>query len=383
MTGGVIGASPLALFRAELLSDRIPGPPTEPIDCSRNEFLHPHPILGRSGWPSLDPASICRYQPNPRLVAQLATRFDCDPAMLRVHNGAEAALKTIFAALARIENATLLLPQPGWEYHDTLAERYGLRTEFYRYLDEGDARVLDVADLERRIDRLECPAVLIVSPSNPLGARVGDDQLQALARQVSGKGYCIVDQAYFGFAGPATNDWSVGEALDGLPGTILVRTLSKYYGIPGVRVGFTAAHPSVHGQFGIDPDYLGFNIFADEFAVSCLEAHDEFERIAATVVGQRDALAAGLSRIPGFQPFRSDANFLLVRTPGPGYAPWLDQHGVRVRTFTSELADCVRITVPPEPHVRWILEASESFDPGPSGHPVPTRVEQDRPCMHS
>lgn len=383
MTEGARSDDQVALVRGELLADRIPDPLVAPIDCSRNEFLHPHPILGRSLWPQLDAASICRYQPSPRLLAQLAERFDCEPEVLRVHNGAEAALKSIFGALARMDNATLLLPQPGWEYHDALATRYGLRTEFYRYLDGGDARVLDIADLQRRIDRLECPVVLIVSPSNPLGTRVGDDVLQALARQVSGKGYCIVDQAYFGFADSPNNDWAVGEVLDAMPGTILVRTLSKYYGIPGVRVGFTAAHPSVHQQFGIEPDYLGFNVFADEFAVSCLEAHDEFERIAATVVRQRDALAAGLSAIPGFQPFRSEANFLLVRTPGPGYAPWLAQHGVRVRTFTSELADCVRITVPPEADVRRILEASESFDPGLGGHPAPETAEQGRACTHN
>ena len=101
------------------------------------------------------------------------------------------------------------------------------------------------------------------------------------------------------------------------------------------------------------------------------------------MVRQRDALAAGLSVIPGFQPFRSEANFLLVRTPSPEYAPWLAQHGVRVRTFTSELADCVRITVPPEADVRRILEASESFDPGLSGHPAPETAEQGRVCTHS
>jgi histidinol-phosphate aminotransferase len=218
-----------------------------------------------------------------------------------------------------------------------------------------------------------------VSPSNPLGSRVDDEVLRSLAQQVSATGYCIVDQAYFGFAGVSA-DWSVGEALDALPRTILVRTLSKYYGIPAVRVGFTAAHPDVHRRFGLEPDYLGFDVLADELAVRCLQAHDEFERIAAAVVRQRDALAEGLSAIRGFQPFRSEANFLLVRTPDAGYAPWLARHGVRVRTFDSELADCVRITVPPEEHVRRILDASESYAAGGSAALPAPRTEERRPC---
>lgn len=383
ITDDVGSEIPLRRVGAEPLPRRVADPSLGRIDCSRNEFLHPHPVLGASPWPPLDPSRICRYQPEPRLLVELAKRFDCEPEVLRVHNGAEAALKAIFAAVARIENATLLLPSPGWEYHDTLATRYGLRTESYHYLEDGDARVLDSGDLQRRIDGLECPVVLIVSPSNPLGARVGDDDVATLARQVAGKGLCIIDQAYFGFADAPNNDWSVGETLDRLPGTILVRTLSKYYGIPGVRVGFTAAHPSVHEQLGIEADYLGFNVFADEFAVRCLEAHDEFECIAATVVQQRDALAAGLSAIPGFTPFRSEANFLLVRTPSPAYAPWLAHHGIRVRTFSSELADCVRITVPPAAHVRRILDASASFASVHATQLVPTVAEQPHACAHS
>lgn len=370
----------VAHIAAETLARETAEPLAETIDCSRNEFLHPHPIPVAS-WPRIDAGSICRYQPNPRSLTALSERFDCDTEVLRVHNGAEAALKTIFASVAQFDDATVLIPRPGWEYHDTLAARYGLRTETYRHLEIGDGEerryALDIADLTERIDRTVRPIVLIVSPSNPLGNRVPDSMLRTLAQQVSEKGgYCIVDQAYFGFAESPNNDWSVGESLEDLPGTILVRTLSKFYGIPGVRVGFTAAHRSVHERLGIEPDYLGFSVFADEFAVACLGAHEEFRRIAAAVVRQRDELTSGFSRIPGFQPFCSDANFLLVRTPSPDYALWLADHGIRVRTFTGELADCVRITVPPEEQVRRLLTVTELFGAHRlSGHPTPTAVK--------
>lgn len=331
------------------------------IDCSRNEFLYPHPIVSSAVWPKLDAGNICRYQSGTRLLAHLAERVGCEPELLRVHSGAEAALKAIFAAVARMPDATLLLPEPGWDYHATLAHRYGIRTELYRYRDEGSEFLVDRGELDDLIERIAHPVVLIVSPSNPLGCRVADEELQELAQRVGRKGYCVIDQAYFGFADPPNLDWSIEELLDGMPGTILVRTLSKYYGIPGLRVGFTAAHPGLHTHFGIEPDYLGFNVFADEFAVSCLQAHGEFAEIAVATVCQREALAAGLAEIPGFKPYRSQANFLLVRTPSTEYVPWLAQHGIKVRGFTSELADCIRITVPPEAHVRRILDVTASF----------------------
>lgn len=332
-----------------------------PIDCSRNEFLHPHPIAGTRRWPRLRAGDICRYQSSPQLLTHLSKRFGCEPEQLRLHHGAEAALKAIFAAIARIPDATLLLPEPGWDYHNTLAHRYGIRTQQYRYLEQGDRYVLDLSDLRRRIEQLACPVPLIVSPSNPLGCRLPDEELMALAESVAGAGYCIVDQAYAGFGAVPNLDWSIGQLLAGMPSTVLVRTMSKYYGIPGLRVGFTAADPRTHEMLGLDPDYLGFSAFSDRYAVRCLEAHDDFARIADATVEQRHALEAGLTAIPGFAAYRSDANFVLVRTPGPAYARWLDSWGVKVRTFSSPLADRVRITVPPEAHVRSILAATESF----------------------
>jgi histidinol-phosphate aminotransferase len=346
------------------------------IDCSRNEFLYPHPVLESAHWPQLGSDSICRYQPSARLLTHLAERFGCDRTDLRVHNGAESALKAIFAGIARIPDATLLLPEPGWDFHAGLAKTYGIRTELYQYVDRGDRYLPDVASLLTQIEQVDRPVLLLVSPSNPLGGRLPDELLSTLARRVAGRGYCIVDQAYAGFAAGPTLDWSIGELLTTMPSTVLVRTMSKYYGIPGLRVGFTAAVPAVHEGLGLEPDYLGFNAFSDEFAVRCLEAHAEFERIADAVMTQRDALAARLSALPGFRAYASDANFLLVRTADPVYASWLAEHGVKVRTFaTAELRDCVRITVPPEAGVQLIVEATESFSQTRRFAPTPvTRV---------
>lgn len=332
-----------------------------PIDCSRNEFLYPHPIVDKRHWPWLRAEHICRYQPTPRLLAHLAKRFACGPEQLRLHNGAEAALKEIFAAIARTPDVTLLLPEPGWEYHNTLAARYGIRTQLYRYVEQGDRYVPDLPDLRRQIDALARPVLLIVSPSNPLGCRVPEEELMALAESVAATGYCIVDQAYSGFGAEPNLDWSIGQLLACMPSTVLVRTMSKYYGIPGLRIGFTAADTRTHERLGLEPDYLGFSAFSDEFAVRCLEAHEEFACIAAAMVRQRDALVTGLSAVPGFTAYHSDANFVLVRTPGPAYALWLAERGLKVRTFGSELVDRVRITVPPEIYVRSILDATESF----------------------
>jgi histidinol-phosphate aminotransferase len=292
----------------------------------------------------------------------IAQRYDVALDLIQVFNGAEHVLKLAFAAVARMREATLLLPTPGWKHYDLLANRYGLSTQRYAYRADGDAFTIDLDSLNAQIRRTARPVLLLASPTNPLGARLTESVLRDLAELVAPKGHMIVDQTYAGYAGPANLDWSIGELLRLLPRVLIVRSLSKYYGLPGLRVGFTAALPEVHQAFGIFHDYLGFNAFSDAFAAECLRRHSEFEAIATEIEALRWKLTAAIARAPGFTPFQSHANFLLVRSPSNSYATWLADAGIRVRQFaTDELHDCVRITIPPLSAVRRIEAATKQF----------------------
>jgi histidinol-phosphate aminotransferase len=319
----------------------------EAIDLSKNEFLFDHPLLITDSLPRLSAKEICQYHLNPRLIAKLAEHHNIDPECIILCNGAEHGLKITFSAVAGMKGAVLLLPAPSWEYYWKLAAEYKVEIDSYDYKEGSDGVfVPDMENLEVKIKSIPKPVLLVSSPSNPLGGRLDDKVMRGLTELVGKKGYTLYDQTYLGYSGG--HEPSLLETITELSRTLVIRSLSKYYGMPGLRVGFIAGTASVRKAFSIPGDYLGFNAFSDAFATECLSRHDEFAKIADQVVKNRERLNDFFSSLQGFKPFQSSANFILVRVPNEEYAPYLLSNGMKVKCFSEgELKSYVRITIPP------------------------------------
>jgi histidinol-phosphate/aromatic aminotransferase/cobyric acid decarboxylase-like protein len=317
-------------------------------DLSRNEFLFDHPLLVNNSLPQLSAQHICRYQMTSNLVAKLAEHHNIDSDHINLCNGAEHAMKTIFSAVAGMGKATLLLPTPGWDYYWRLAAEYNIATSSYCYTQTNNNNfALEINDLEARIQDTVKPILLIASPLNPLGSHTDRALMQRLAQLVATKGYTIVDKTYDGYSHDKHRELSLSEILTTMPQTLAICSFSKYYGMPGLRVGFTVAPKAVQKTFAILREYLGFNVFSDYFAVECLSRHNEFAHIAHQVIENRKRLSNFFALRSGFEPFQSSANFILVRTP-EGYAVYMLKNGIKIKSFSeSQLQRFVRITIPP------------------------------------
>lgn len=331
------------------------------IDLSKNEFLYEHPVLRANSLPKLSAQEICRYSMKPKLIDKLSAFHQIAPENFCLTNGAEQALKTVFLAAGKMQDTTLFVPNPTWEYYWKLATKYGATAVPYYYNETNNgAFELDVACLEKGINKAKKAILLIASPSNPLGCRTDDETIHELADMVGKKGYTILDQAYVGFS--REREESLAETLQTVSNVMVVRSLSKYYGIAGLRVGFIAASPDIQKVFSIFGDYLGFNSFADKVATECLNRHAEFADIANQMILERERLEEFFSSLPGYKAYKSSANFFLVRVPQEGFAPYMLENGIKVRTFQDEvLLDCVRITVPPKGVGDRLQELSRRF----------------------
>lgn len=316
------------------------------INLARNEFLFDHPLLQPDTLPKLSAEDICQYHMNSKLAQKLADFHGINQECLSLCNGAEHVLKTAINAVSHMPDTVLLIPSPSWEYYWKLAKEYSANAVPYYYRETNDAFELGYEELEEQIRLVKRVVLLIASPSNPLGSRTDDATIHKLVKLVGEKGFTILDQTYVGFSDD--HEETLLTSLQTLPNTLIVRSLSKYYGMPGLRVGFVAASSSVQKAFSIIGDYLGFNAFSDRFATECLSRHSEFVDIANQTIQERERLKRFFSSLPGFKAFRSHTNFLLIRTPEKEYAGYLLENGIKIRTFSDEvLEDCVRITIPP------------------------------------
>jgi histidinol-phosphate aminotransferase len=186
--------------------------------------------------------------------------------------------------------------------------------------------------------------VFVPRPHAPAGSLVSLDDLERLA-QASAGWLLVVDEAYHHF----TPDTAIGLARRD-PHVVLLRTMSKGWGLAGLRLGWALASDAVARQLRkLSPPFGVSTMQAVCAEVAFEHAALLHERIARVVSeSERERMAAALARHPTWRAYPSAANFLLVRTPdaAPAHAA-LHAAGVLVRRQDSlpGLAGCFRVTV--------------------------------------
>jgi histidinol-phosphate aminotransferase len=187
----------------------------------------------------------------------------------------------------------------------------------------------------------------LCSPNNPTGAALSRSAVEAVVDQSAG--VVIIDEAYAEFAS--------GNYLDLLqrsPRVLVTRTMSKAFGLAGLRIGYAVGDPALIAEVEKSRGPYKVNGIAERAAVLALT--DDRAWVAqhvAEAVANRERLQAAL-RALGLAPLPSEANFVLVPVPD---AVTVDramrERGVAVRPFVAlpGIGDALRISVGPWPLV--------------------------------
>jgi histidinol-phosphate aminotransferase len=193
--------------------------------------------------------------------------------------------------------------------------------------------------------------VYLSSPNNPTGALVAGERIEDLLRELPEGASLIVDEAYAEFAGVSIVDLVVRH-----PRLLVTRTMSKAFGLAGLRVGYAVGNPDVIAAVETSRGPYKVNALAERAAVAALtEGRDWMVEHSRIAVQTRERLAGEL-RVRGIDPLPSAANFLFVpMADAMLVAAGLLQRGVRVRAFTEPAG--LRITVGQWPAMGELLDA--------------------------
>ena len=196
--------------------------------------------------------------------------------------------------------------------------------------------------------------IYLCSPNNPTATPTGVDTIRRIIAHA--RGLVVIDEAYVDFTGLQ------GFLADapGLERVVVCRTLSKAYGLAGLRVGYGVAAPKVIEIIEKSRGPFKLNMMAERAAVEALTTDAAWVTARAReAVESRDRLAAEL-RAMGFAPLPSAANFLLVPTPKAfTIAESLQKKGIAIRPFRAlrNIGDAFRITAAPWPLMERALAA--------------------------
>ena len=272
--------------------------------------LHANELPWRSAGDS-SIAGLNRYpEPHPhQLTAALAGLYGVAPTMLLAGRGSDELIDLLIRSYCRAGQDQVIICPPTFGMYGVAARIQG-------------AAVLEVplqAQAGWRFDpqalRARCDAgvrlIFLCSPNNPTGNRLDTEAILDLARDLEGQALLVVDEAYVEFAA----ETSLVARVTDRPGLVILRTLSKAYGLAGARCGALIVHADVVALLRKVIQPYAITQLSIEAVFRALEpaALAQARAHVAMLMTERNRVAAALRTTAGvLRVWPSDANFLLV-----------------------------------------------------------------------
>src|SRR3569833_2311615 len=254
-------------------------------------------------------------------------------------NGSDEAIDILFRSFCNpgVDNVILVPPTYGMyevsaNINDIAIKRAPL-TEDYQLNLEGIAEAIDE----------HTKLILICSPNNPTGNSMNRDDVETLLANFNG--IVVVDEAYINFSRQKTFIQELTEYAN----LVVLQTLSKAWGLAGMRVGMAfASEEIIEVMNRVKPPY-NVNEASQQLALKALQHIEQVNGWIRETLAQRDHLVLELKNFDFvIDIYPSDANFILVKTNDPkGIYNFLVGKGIIIRDRSKvELCEgCLRITV--------------------------------------
>ncbi|RUR84886.1 threonine-phosphate decarboxylase CobD [Chlorogloeopsis fritschii PCC 9212] len=150
--------------------------------------------------------------------------------------------------------------------------------------------------------------LLLNNPHNPTGKLFSRE---AILPYLDEFGLVVVDEAFMDFL-PACEEQSLIGVVQKYPNLVILRSLTKFYSLPGLRLGYAIAHPDRLQRWQSWRDPWPVNTLAQAAAIAAVSDREFQQQTWAWLPPARKQLFEGLAQITGLQPCKSAANFLLV-----------------------------------------------------------------------
>ena len=337
--------SVLELARPELLA-------LKPYSSARMEAGKAGVMLNanESPWtPFVDDTLALNRYPDPQpaaLLERLAREYGVSPQQLFVGRGSDEAIDLLVRGFCRAGQDAVLISPPTFGMYAVAAGVQGASVVTVPLVTVRDF-ALDVDAVLAAVAAHPIKLVFVCTPNNPTGGSLPLASIRRLAEALAGRALLVVDEAYAEFADTA----SVTAEMATYPNLVVLRTLSKAYGLAGARLGVLIAHIEIislirriMAPYPVPTPCLAAALAAFTHEASVARA----EHLAATR-SERARLAAALRGHPVVRHvWPSDANFLAFRVDD-ARAVWrqLLDAGVIVRDVSHYLglANCLRVSI--------------------------------------
>ena len=286
----------------------------------RNEFNFQPSEKVIEAIKNFDPGTLCFYtriydEGKKSVVSvRLSEIYGVPEEQVLLGYGGEDILKyTVHYYLSTTDNNSIMIPEFSWWYYNRIAGECGGTTQMYPLHETGDTFAYDIDEIIEYANRLHPRMLLIASPNNPTGNSISGEDLGRVMENIPEDTMVLVDEAYASFISNDTD--YIAPLVNRYSNLIISRTLSKFYGLPGLRMGFGFMGKGHDGFLNYANKYLGYNRFSEAVALAALESDEHYRKVADQMEWDRQLFKKELGELPGFKVYKSVANFILIKYP--------------------------------------------------------------------
>lgn len=284
---------------------------------------------------------VNRY-PDPQQQAVkevLATQKNIAASNILLGNGSDEVLDLLFRTFCEPQKDNIITLPPTYGMYKVLAninaiqvKEVLLSSSFQPQVD----KILNAADNQTKL-------LFLCSPNNPTGNSFSTSEMEGLLTKFNG--IVVVDEAYIDFS----EEQSWINKLEMYPNLVVTQTLSKAYGMAGIRLGVCYASKEIISILNsIKPPY-NVNQLTQLKALERLQEVEEVETEIQLIKAERSKLIEQLEKIPFIEKiYPSDANFILIKVDDAVMRyDQLIANGIVIRNRTNQplCVNCLRITV--------------------------------------
>ena len=269
------------------------------------------------------------------LVKQKSVKTD----QILLGNGSDEVLDLLFRAFCEPKNDNVITLPPTYGMYGVLANINAVENREVLLSDDFQPqieKIIEAVDEQTKI-------IFLCSPNNPSGNSFSDESVAYLLQNF--KGLVVIDEAYIDFS--KKDSWS--NELDEYPNLIITQTLSKAYGLAGIRLGVCYASEEIISVLNkIKPPY-NVNELTQKRAIERLGDTEKIRAEIESIIAQREKLLKELLDVNFVEKiYPTEANFILVKVDDANKRyDELIAKGIVIRNRTTQpLCDnCLRFTV--------------------------------------
>ena len=271
-----------------------------------------------------------------RLINQLSKFLKVDSSMIGVGNGSDQILDLILSNFAS-KQTRVLTSNPTFGFFEERCKLYSIPVTAIPF---SNNMTLDIKEF---LKVSNSDILYLDSPNNPTGFQFQKNDLQKLVKSFDG--LIIIDEAYGEFG-----DFSLSSMVKSQENLVVVQTLSKSFGLAGLRLGYFIANKKFTDAFNHVLQYpYPVSTLTIESAILALEQFVQMKDAVEIIKEERKRIIENLRKYDAFEVFDSKANFVLFDAHGSHKRVYdaLAEQGISIRKLgkIGKHEGCLRVTV--------------------------------------